>query len=163
MFFGPICDYVIAPIARYSSVWGIPLITSGGLTEAFTLKAPHYRTLTRMMGNYHAFGLMMREIHRHYNWTIQAYLYHEFDEKSGRGFTDCSMAITSINRAIGGNETSSGTFDEETAKYADYLRLLRNIKKRARSKYCNFVRVAVNALGTSAAQVRGSSAPVPWF
>nr|XP_040240604.2 atrial natriuretic peptide receptor 1 isoform X1 [Anopheles coluzzii] len=132
VFFGPICDYVIAPIARYSSVWGIPLITSGGLTEAFTLKAPHYRTLTRMMGNYHAFGLMMREIHRHYNWTIQAYLYHEFDEKSGRGFTDCSMAITSINRAIGGNETSSGTFDEETAKYADYLRLLRNIKKRAR-------------------------------
>uniref|UniRef100_A0A182MQK0 Receptor ligand binding region domain-containing protein n=1 Tax=Anopheles culicifacies TaxID=139723 RepID=A0A182MQK0_9DIPT len=121
-----------APIARYSSVWGIPLITSGGLTEAFTLKDPNYRTLTRMMGNYHAFGLMMREIHRHYNWTIQAYLYHEWDEKSGRGFTDCSMAISSINRAISGNETSSGTFDEETAKYADYLRLLRQIEKRAR-------------------------------
>ncbi|XP_049280023.1 atrial natriuretic peptide receptor 1 isoform X2 [Anopheles funestus] len=132
VFFGPICDYVIAPIARYSSVWGIPLITSGGLTEAFSLKVSNYRTLTRMMGNYHAFGLMMREIHRHYNWTIQAYLYHEWDEKSGRGFTDCSMAITSINRAIGGNETSSGTFDEETAKYADYLRLLRQIEKRAR-------------------------------
>ncbi|XP_053658812.1 atrial natriuretic peptide receptor 2 [Anopheles marshallii] len=132
VFFGPICDYVIAPIARYSSVWEIPLITSGGLTEAFSLKAPHYKTLTRMMGNYHAFGLMMREIHRHYNWTIQAYLYHEWDEKSGRGFTDCSMAITSINRAIGGNETSSWTFDEETAKYADYLRLLRQIEKRAR-------------------------------
>ncbi|XP_052869354.1 atrial natriuretic peptide receptor 1 [Anopheles cruzii] len=132
VFFGPICDYVIAPIARYSSVWGIPLITSGGLTEAFSLKAPNYRTLTRMTGNYHAFGLMMRELHRHYNWTIQAYLYHEHDEKSGRGFTDCSMAITSINRAIGGNETSSGTFDEETAKYADYLRLLRQIERRAR-------------------------------
>ncbi|XP_035891250.1 atrial natriuretic peptide receptor 1 isoform X2 [Anopheles stephensi] len=132
VFIGPICDYVIAPIARYCSVWGIPLITSGGLTEAFTLKVPNYPTLTRMMGNYHAFGLMMREMHRHYNWTIQAYLYHEWDEKSGLGFTDCSMAITSINRAIGGNETSSGTFDEEKAQYADYLRLLRQIEKRAR-------------------------------
>uniref|UniRef100_A0A182N555 Receptor ligand binding region domain-containing protein n=1 Tax=Anopheles dirus TaxID=7168 RepID=A0A182N555_9DIPT len=132
VFFGPICDYVIAPIARYSSVWGIPVITTGGLTEAFTLKVPNYRTLTRMTGNYQAFGLMMREIHRHYNWTIQAYLYHEWDEKSGLGFTDCSMAITSINRAIGGNETSYWTsFDEETARHADYLHKLRKIGERA--------------------------------
>uniref|UniRef100_A0A182QJ32 Receptor ligand binding region domain-containing protein n=1 Tax=Anopheles farauti TaxID=69004 RepID=A0A182QJ32_9DIPT len=135
VFFGPICDYVIAPISRYSSVWGIPVITTGGLTEAFTLKVPNYRTLTRMTGNYHAFGLMMREIHRHYNWTIQAYLYHEWDEKSGLGFTDCSMALTSINRAIGGNETSYwSSFDEETAQHADYVRKLRKIGERARKR-----------------------------
>uniref|UniRef100_A0A2M4D186 Putative atrial natriuretic peptide receptor 2 n=1 Tax=Anopheles darlingi TaxID=43151 RepID=A0A2M4D186_ANODA len=134
IFFGPICDYVIAPIARYGAVWGIPLITSGGLTEAFSLKQHGYSTLTRLMGNYHEFGAMMRDIHRHYQWTAgsAAYLYHEWDEKLGRGFTDCSMAINSINRAIGGNQTTSDTFDEETAKYADYLRLLRRIEKRAR-------------------------------
>uniref|UniRef100_A0A2M4A8A9 Putative atrial natriuretic peptide receptor n=1 Tax=Anopheles triannulatus TaxID=58253 RepID=A0A2M4A8A9_9DIPT len=134
IFFGPICDYVIAPIARYGAVWGIPLITSGGLTEAFSLKQNGYSTLTRLMGNYHEFGAMMRDIHIHYQWTAgsAAYLYHEWDEKLGRGFTDCSMAINSINRAIGGNQTTSDTFDEETAKYADYLRLLRRIEKRAR-------------------------------
>uniref|UniRef100_A0A2M4BVP2 Putative atrial natriuretic peptide receptor n=1 Tax=Anopheles marajoara TaxID=58244 RepID=A0A2M4BVP2_9DIPT len=136
IFFGPICDYVIAPISRYGAVWGIPLITSGGLTEAFSLKQNGYSTLTRMMGNYHEFGAMMREIHLHYQWTAgsAAYLYHEWDEKLGRGFTDCSMAINSINRAIGGNQTTSDTFDEDIAKYADYLRLLRRIEKRARSK-----------------------------
>uniref|UniRef100_A0A2M4B9V1 Guanylate cyclase n=2 Tax=Anopheles marajoara TaxID=58244 RepID=A0A2M4B9V1_9DIPT len=134
IFFGPICDYVIAPISRYGAVWGIPLITSGGLTEAFSLKQNGYSTLTRMMGNYHEFGAMMREIHLHYQWTAgsAAYLYHEWDEKLGRGFTDCSMAINSINRAIGGNQTTSDTFDEDIAKYADYLRLLRRIEKRAR-------------------------------
>uniref|UniRef100_A0A182JDJ6 Guanylate cyclase n=1 Tax=Anopheles atroparvus TaxID=41427 RepID=A0A182JDJ6_ANOAO len=102
------------------------------MTEAFTLKKPNYRTLTRMTGNYHPFGMMMRELQQYYNWTIQAYLYHEWDEKSGRGFTDCSMAMTSIMRAINSNETSTGTFDEETAKREDYLKLLRKIETRAR-------------------------------
>ncbi|ETN60843.1 hypothetical protein AND_007514 [Anopheles darlingi] len=127
-------EIVRSPV--YGAVWGIPLITSGGLTEAFSLKQHGYSTLTRLMGNYHEFGAMMRDIHRHYQWTAgsAAYLYHEWDEKLGRGFTDCSMAINSINRAIGGNQTTSDTFDEETAKYADYLRLLRRIEKRARSK-----------------------------
>ncbi|KFB35333.1 AGAP003283-PA-like protein [Anopheles sinensis] len=132
VFFGPICDYAIAPVARYSSVWGIPLITTGGMTEAFTLKEPNYRTLTRMAGNYHEFGVVMRELMQHYNWTIQSYLYHEWDEKAGLGFTDCSMAINSIMRAINSNDTIPKVFDEETAKYDDYLKLLRKIEKRAR-------------------------------
>lgn len=37
-FIGLICKYVLAPISRFSGVWGIPVITPGGLSEAFNLK-----------------------------------------------------------------------------------------------------------------------------
>jgi Receptor family ligand binding region len=38
VFFGPICDYVLAPVARYSGVWEIPVLTAGGLAEGFQYK-----------------------------------------------------------------------------------------------------------------------------
>lgn len=38
VFLGPICDYVIAPVARYAGVWQKPVITTGGLASAFNFK-----------------------------------------------------------------------------------------------------------------------------
>lgn len=37
-FFGPICDYVLAPVSRYAGVWGVPVITTGGVAESFNHK-----------------------------------------------------------------------------------------------------------------------------
>lgn len=44
VFLGPICDYVLAPVARYASVWRRPVLTTGGLAAAFNTKVkslPH--------------------------------------------------------------------------------------------------------------------------
>jgi hypothetical protein len=38
VFLGPICDYVLAPVARYASVWQKPVISTGGLATAFNFK-----------------------------------------------------------------------------------------------------------------------------
>lgn len=38
VFLGPICDYVLAPVARYASVWQLPVLTTGGLSAAFNVK-----------------------------------------------------------------------------------------------------------------------------
>lgn len=38
VFLGPICDYVLAPVARYASVWQRPVLTTGGLASAFNSK-----------------------------------------------------------------------------------------------------------------------------
>lgn len=38
VFLGPICDYVLAPVARYASVWQKPVISTGGLAAAFNYK-----------------------------------------------------------------------------------------------------------------------------
>lgn len=134
VFFGPICDYVIAPIARYNSVWGIPILTTGGLTDAFSIK-PSYPTLTRMMGSYSDTGLAVREIRRHFNWTVQAFIYHDNDENKGKGHSDCSMAISSIFRALNTTDYFSHNFDETETSYKDYLQFLTKTKRKARSKW----------------------------
>ncbi|KAL9694112.1 hypothetical protein quinque_013397 [Culex quinquefasciatus] len=131
VFFGPICDYVIAPIARYNSVWGIPILTTGGLTDAFSIK-PNYPTLTRMMGSYSDTGLAVREIRRHFNWTVQAFIYHDNDENKGKGHSDCSMAISSIFRALNTTDYFSHNFDETETSYKDYLQFLTKTKRKAR-------------------------------
>lgn len=47
VFLGPTCDYAIAPIARFSYYWGIPVLTAGGMVSAFGDKS-EYKLLTRM-------------------------------------------------------------------------------------------------------------------
>lgn len=47
VFLGPICDYVLAPVARYASVWQRPVLTTGGLAAAFNNKVNLFKTYTR--------------------------------------------------------------------------------------------------------------------
>ena len=35
VFFGPVCPYVLAPVARYSGVWDKPVLTTGGKASSF--------------------------------------------------------------------------------------------------------------------------------
>lgn len=42
VFLGPICDYVVAPVARYASVWQRPVLTTGGLAAAFNHKVKEF-------------------------------------------------------------------------------------------------------------------------
>lgn len=39
--FGPIESYSLAQICRFANVWELPVISPGGLSEAFTLKTSH--------------------------------------------------------------------------------------------------------------------------
>lgn len=43
VFFGPICDYVIAPVARYAGVWDRPVLTTGGMAYAFNNKVSRWK------------------------------------------------------------------------------------------------------------------------
>jgi Receptor family ligand binding region len=52
VFLGPVCEYVISPVAKYASVWGIPLLTAAAQADGFTHKHPNFPLLTRMMGSY---------------------------------------------------------------------------------------------------------------
>ncbi|CAG5119270.1 unnamed protein product, partial [Candidula unifasciata] len=52
VFFGPVCDYSLAAVARYSAVWKIPVVSAGGLSHDFGMDKrdpqAEYRTLTRV-------------------------------------------------------------------------------------------------------------------
>ncbi len=45
-FFGPVCDYAAAPIARYARHWRKPVITAGGHARAFITKSEYFITRT---------------------------------------------------------------------------------------------------------------------
>ena len=47
VFLGPACDYSVAPVARFSKFWGIPVLSAGALVAAFKDKT-EYRLLTRV-------------------------------------------------------------------------------------------------------------------
>lgn len=43
VFLGPICDYVLAPVARYASVWQLPVLSTGGIAAAFNNKVKAFQ------------------------------------------------------------------------------------------------------------------------
>ena len=47
VFLGPACAYSVAPVARFSHYWGIPVLTAGGLVTALRDKT-EYKMLTRV-------------------------------------------------------------------------------------------------------------------
>ncbi|CAG5114465.1 unnamed protein product [Candidula unifasciata] len=47
VYFGPGCTFAIAPVARYSGEWGIPVVTAGALYDNFKNKTA-FKTLTRV-------------------------------------------------------------------------------------------------------------------
>lgn len=47
VFLGPVCGYVLAPVARYCSVWNMSIITTGGLPAAFQWKVRNISIITK--------------------------------------------------------------------------------------------------------------------
>ena len=115
-FFGPVCDYVIAPVARYAGIWGIPVLTAGAQAEAFRYKSEHYPTLTRMMGSHRLVGEALRHILERFGWKIAGLLYHNHAMASSRGNSECHFTLGATT-------------------VEDYRDLLNFLAKSARSKF----------------------------
>lgn len=46
VFLGPICDYVLAPVARYAAIWQTSVISTSGLAAAFNKKVSQCQMLS---------------------------------------------------------------------------------------------------------------------
>lgn len=133
-FFGLMCDYVLAPVSRYAGAWEIPVLTGGGIAEAFNYKA-QYPTLTRLLGGYVHVGDAVKDILSHFNWTIAAVLCHNHDDRPNKGNSQCSLAMAPIFRALNSTESVHQQFDENLADKEKLLSVLQFAKRNARSKY----------------------------
>ncbi|XP_076650294.1 atrial natriuretic peptide receptor 1 [Halictus rubicundus] len=128
-FLGPVCDYAIAPVARYAGVWGIPVLTAGGRAEAFRHKSVHYPTLTRMMGSYRLVGEALKHILRRFGWKLIGLLYHNHPMTSSRGHSECHFTLSAVFTAL--NKTSfHRSFDQDESQ--NYRLLLASLSKSAR-------------------------------
>lgn len=133
-FFGPTCDYVLAPISRYCSIWKIPILTTGGLAEAFTMKKS-YPTLTRMMGSYGGVGFAIQRILLTFDWTLASLLHHDHDEQKGIGHSDCYHTLSGVYKALRNNQSVHQSFDEDDTSSADLKKMLHYCKENSRSKF----------------------------
>jgi len=62
IFLGPVCPYVLAPVARYTSYWGVPQLTSSGQVTTFDDKNQTFRILTRMNGSFSRMGQFFNQV-----------------------------------------------------------------------------------------------------
>lgn len=144
-FLGPVCDYVLAPVARYAGVWGIPVLTAGAQAEAFRHKGEYYPTLTRMMGSHRLVGEALRHILRRFGWKICGLLFHNHEMASSRGNSECHFTLSAVFTAL--NQTPvHKSFNQETTTTEDYRNLLSFVTKSARSKSARFMMIVLSLI-----------------
>ncbi|KAK6184970.1 hypothetical protein SNE40_007307 [Patella caerulea] len=83
-FFGPVCDFAVAPVARQVQFWNLPMISGGAMArDFFVYKDTTYGMLTRVGPvNFETLSLMFGKILNHYKWNRLKLLY----ESSGQDY-----------------------------------------------------------------------------
>lgn len=79
VFFGPVCDYAAAPVARQITFWNLPMVSVGTIAKDFaTRRKEVYPFLTRAgPSNVHPLGDALVTIMRTHNWKKIKLLYQK--------------------------------------------------------------------------------------
>lgn len=88
MFLGPVYGFGVAPIARYSSYWGLPLLTSGA-PEVKLKNKEEFKFLTRIGATYTESFEILRLMNMKYDWNRFGLVYHKDDS----GVNECYMKM----------------------------------------------------------------------
>ncbi|XP_052695458.1 atrial natriuretic peptide receptor 1-like isoform X4 [Crassostrea angulata] len=76
VYLGPCCDFAVAPVARFSPHWNIPVLSAGAFVQAFDDKI-EFKQLTRMLTTYGKVAEVVDEVTQAYNWTTIGLLFHD--------------------------------------------------------------------------------------
>ncbi|XP_064645630.1 atrial natriuretic peptide receptor 1-like isoform X2 [Lineus longissimus] len=97
VFLGPCCDYSVAPVARFSPYWNIPIISAAALVVAFDDKHV-YKLLTRISGSYEKAAEFILAVLSKWNWEHIAMLYynHRPRDKATEGHTSCYFEMEAV-------------------------------------------------------------------
>lgn len=130
-FFGPVCDYSLAPVARYSPYWNIPVISVGGMAHDLgTNKTQPDAECPLMTRVGVTFPLMVKGIiavMHHHKWKRLIILYNQNDGVTPRF---CFLAISAVLAQIKHTNIHSefSTFDQDRPDYGMTLRTKVNNK-----------------------------------
>ncbi|KAI9553877.1 hypothetical protein GHT06_019147 [Daphnia sinensis] len=133
VFLGPVCEYVISPVAKYAGVWNIPLLTAAAQADGFSHKQPNYPLLTRMMGSYREVGAVMVQILARFDWRVVGMLYHNHDVGKGAGNSPCYFALAAVYGQLEkqGHKSVHKNFDETNGS-VNFTQLLLHISESSR-------------------------------
>ena len=117
-FFGPCCKYALSPVARYSKVWGLPVLTPGGLTPAFSNKA-EFPLLTRIVAPYDKLVPFLLDILHRNSWYHTSLLWHNNLFEPTLGASEWQQVIEAVIRTM---RAHSDVFPEPYKDYFDQSR-----------------------------------------
>lgn len=131
MFLGPVCEYVIAAVARYAAVWKVPVITPGAQANAFLAKQ-RYSTLTRIMGSYHQLGTVFQPIMQLFGWKVAGLLYEDYGKQQNKGHHPCNFMLQAVYQGMSVKPFHKSFSNSDS--HVDFASLLRELMKAARSE-----------------------------
>ncbi|XP_042879834.1 atrial natriuretic peptide receptor 3-like [Penaeus japonicus] len=117
VFLGPVDDYVLAPVARFSGVWKVPVLTPGGRPTAFDTRTL-YPLLVRLKGFYAEIGRLFSSLVREWDWSVLGLLYQEGDEVKGHSV--CYFPVASIYNTFT-NKPSTEKFNNTNTNFTEIL------------------------------------------
>ena len=143
VFLGPVCDYSVAPIARFSPHWNIPIITAGAHVSAFYNKT-QYRLLTRISGSFQKMGGYIGTLFTHFHWDNIALIYNmHLGKNQHLGKTACFFKMEAVYLKLGPRfrETHPEkdiwfkAFDEASPDTYNFTAILMEASLRSRGEY----------------------------
>lgn len=135
VFLGPVCDYAIAPVARFSPHWNIPVISAGALVKDFDNKTD-YRLLTRVHGAYSNWADFFLHIAYNFNWSTIGLIYSG-NKVQAKGKSNCYFRMEPLFFKLNHEFQKQmwyDWFDENDPLGVDYSEILRQASLNARSK-----------------------------
>ena len=137
VYFGPCCKYALSPVARYTNIWGLPVITPGGLTPAFSDKS-EFPLLTRFVAPYDKLAIFMKVWLEFFEWRHVGLIWHNNILHRYLGNSECDQVatalITTLRQHKHFSESYKDTFDEHAFERFDWDAILSGIKNNSRSK-----------------------------
>ncbi|GFO34350.1 guanylate cyclase [Plakobranchus ocellatus] len=135
VFFGPACAYSVAPVARFSHFWGIPVLTAGGLVTALKDKT-EYKLLTRVQGTHAKVSEVILQLLHNFEWTVLALVYNDAPRSPNSEKRTCYFSAEAVFHdyvKAYGQKPFFRDFDEQRPD-VDFTHILVSASQRARGK-----------------------------
>jgi hypothetical protein len=99
-FFGPVCDYSLAPVSRYAPYWNATVVTAGGMAHDFgsskTAPNAEYPLLTRVGPTFDMLSKSFSAIIDNFGWKTTVKVLYNPDGMGDVVFRFCFLAASAI-------------------------------------------------------------------
>ena len=132
VFLGPVCNYAVAPVARYSPYWDVPVITAGASAGDFEDKS-EFKLLTRVYVTTSNIAENIIQFTRFFNRTQIALLY-EHEMPLNDGPSECFFNMQTIHKNLKVNYGISSHYEKISTKY-DLKQILQTASSLAKGMF----------------------------
>lgn len=135
VYFGPVCDYAVAPIARVMRYWNIPLLTAGAMAGDFGRhKADTFPLLTRVNAHLNSLANFIITAMGHFSWRRVKIIYdpdaqHEVIERF------CHLVADGLHHALLQQQSKNDSIKHDYFKFLKLRDILDALEKEVGNEY----------------------------